>query len=77
MLGGTEKIAGMWFAWGDQYPGWHYVFAKSFIIMFVFNSSVLVLLGFAVSNQCKKMYVSCKAVNIFVWFSILISVVQQ
>ena len=37
----------------------------------------MVLLGYAVSNHCEKMYVSCKAVNIFVWFSILISVVQQ
>ena len=24
--GGTEEIAGLWFAWGDQYPGWHYAF---------------------------------------------------
>ena len=46
--GGTEKIAGMWFVGGGgmgggggQYPGGHYVFLKSFIIMFVFNSSVL------------------------------------
>ena len=22
--GGTEKIAGLWFAKGGQYPGWHY-----------------------------------------------------
>ena len=22
--GGTEKIVGLWFAKGDQYPGWHY-----------------------------------------------------
>ena len=21
---GTEEIAGLWFARGDQYPGWHY-----------------------------------------------------
>ena len=22
---GTEEIGGLWFAKGDQYPGWHYV----------------------------------------------------
>ena len=22
--GETEWIAVLWFAWGDQYPGWHY-----------------------------------------------------
>ena len=24
VFGETEKIAGLWFAWGDQYTGWHY-----------------------------------------------------
>ena len=27
--GGTEKIAGLWFAWEYQYPGWHHEYAKS------------------------------------------------
>ena len=26
--GVTEQIAGLWFAWGDQYPGWHYVVSQ-------------------------------------------------
>ena len=26
VLGGREKNAGLWFAWGDQHPGEHYVY---------------------------------------------------
>ena len=28
MPGGTEKIAGLWFAREDQYPGWHYTHCR-------------------------------------------------
>ena len=27
--GGTEKIAELWFARDDQYPGWHYALSVS------------------------------------------------
>ena len=33
--GMTEKIAGLWCAWGDQYPGWHFNFNTPIIGLFV------------------------------------------
>ena len=40
VLGGTEKVAGLWFARGDQYPGWHYEW-KSWIFSINFETNSL------------------------------------
>ena len=45
VLGGTEKVAGLWFARWDQYPGWHYewkfwTFSINFEVNFLKNENL-------------------------------------
>ena len=40
---GTEKIAGLWFARGNQYPGWHYALVLSHRRLGSFQASMMKL----------------------------------
>ena len=48
VTGETEKIAGLWFAWWYQYPGWHYElgFEKLITITYQWNHQ------YEVSGNC-------------------------
>ena len=63
---GTEKIAGLWFAWGDQFPGWHYVF----IVLNVASCSLknLVEASNGSTRAIFEKVITSKRIVIIIWF---------